>query len=60
MPAKSSLHELFGDLVVYRDLNPVDSRLPRFGAVWAELGLSGNTRPFEEFKRRLNRPRTST
>ena len=45
MPAKSSLHELFGDLVVYRDLNPVDSRLPRFEAAWAELGLPGATRP---------------
>jgi len=45
MPAKSSLYELFGDLVVYRDLNPVDSRLPLFEAVWAELGLPGATRP---------------
>jgi hypothetical protein len=45
MPATSSLYELFGDLVVYRDLNPVDSRLPRFEAASAEIGLSGATRP---------------
>jgi hypothetical protein len=45
MQAKSSLHELFGDLVVYRDLNPVDSRLPRFEAAWAEIGLPCATRP---------------
>jgi hypothetical protein len=45
MPANSSLYELFGDLVVYRDLNPVDSRLPRFEAASAEIGLSGAARP---------------
>jgi hypothetical protein len=45
MPAKSSLYDLFGDLVVYRDLNPVDPRLPRFEAATAEIGLPGTTRP---------------
>ncbi len=45
MPARSSLYELFGDLVVYRDLNPVDLRLPRFEAASAELGLTGSARP---------------
>jgi hypothetical protein len=42
---RSSLYELFGDLVVYRDLNPVDLRLPRFEAAWAEIGLPGAARP---------------
>jgi hypothetical protein len=42
---KSSLYELFGDLVVYRDLNPVDLRLPRFETIWAEIGPSGAVRP---------------
>jgi hypothetical protein len=45
MPANCSLYDLFGDLVVYRDLNPVDARLPRFEAASAELGLTGGTRP---------------
>jgi hypothetical protein len=45
MPADLSLYDLFGDLVVYRDMNPVDSRLPRFEAASAELGLSGAARP---------------
>jgi hypothetical protein len=42
---RSCLYELFGDLVVYRDLNPVDPRLPRFEAARAQLGLSGATCP---------------
>jgi hypothetical protein len=42
---RSCLYELFGDLVVYRDLNPVDPRLPRFEAARAELGLSGAACP---------------
>jgi hypothetical protein len=45
MPANSSLCDLFGDLVVYRDLNPVDQRLPRFEAVAAEIGLFDTSRP---------------
>jgi hypothetical protein len=45
MPARSSLYELFGDLVIYRDLNPVDPRLPRFETACAEIGLSDAVRP---------------
>jgi hypothetical protein len=45
MPANFSLYNLFGDLVVYRDLNPVDARLPRFEAASVEIGLSGTARP---------------
>jgi hypothetical protein len=45
MPVRSSLFDLFGDFVVYRDLNPVDTRLPRFETAWAEIGLSGGARP---------------
>jgi hypothetical protein len=72
MPAISSLHDLFGDLVIYRDLNPVDPRLPRFEAACAEIGLPGATRPrkhepayartmawFLQRARAIERPRTS-
>jgi hypothetical protein len=45
MPARSSLCELFGDLVVYRDLDPLDARLPRFETACAQAGLSGAARP---------------
>jgi hypothetical protein len=45
MPADSSLYDLFGDLVFYRDLNPVDRRLSRFEAACAELGLPAVARP---------------
>jgi hypothetical protein len=45
MPARSSLYELFGDLVVYRDLNPIDLRLPRFETAAAEIGLPCVARP---------------
>jgi hypothetical protein len=45
MAANSSLYDLFGDLVVYRDLNPVDARLPRFEAASVELDLAGAVRP---------------
>jgi hypothetical protein len=45
MPNKASLYDLVGDLVVYRDLDAVDRRLPRFVDSWAEMGLSGPARP---------------
>lgn len=39
MSSKLSLHDVFGDLVIYRDLNPVDSRLPPFSAAYAAMGF---------------------
>jgi len=45
MPTKSSLYDLVGDLVVYRNLDPVDPRLPRFAEAWAEMGLPAPKRP---------------
>ena len=45
MPSKVSLYDLIGDLVIYRDLDPVDPRLPRFKDAWADMGLSGPARP---------------
>ncbi len=44
-PATCSLYDLFGDLVIYRNLDPVDERLPRFSEVWAEIGLPDASRP---------------
>lgn len=43
--SKLSLYDLVGDLVVYRNLDPVDPRLPRFAEAWAEMGLSTPQRP---------------
>src|SRR5512139_3097615 len=40
-----SLAEVFGDLVIYRDLNAVDSRLPRYADIWHEIGMSGPIPP---------------
>jgi hypothetical protein len=40
-----SLSELFGDVVIYRDLNPVDSRIPGFAKAYREIGLPGPTPP---------------
>jgi hypothetical protein len=45
MSAKVSLYDLLGELVIYRDLDPVDQRLPRFADAWHEMGLSGPARP---------------
>ena len=45
MSAKLSLYELVGDLVLYRNLDPVDTRLPRFAEAWAEIGLPDPVRP---------------
>jgi hypothetical protein len=39
MPDALALCDILGDLVVYRDLNPVDQRLPRREALLAEAGL---------------------
>ncbi len=41
----ASLAELFGDLVIYRNLEPVDRRLPSFREAWREMGLDSPRRP---------------
>ena len=43
--SKLSLYDLVGDLVLYRNLDPVDARLPQFADAWAEIGLPDATRP---------------
>lgn len=43
--SKASIYDLVGDLVVYRDLDPVDLRLPRFADAWPQMELSGPARP---------------
>jgi hypothetical protein len=45
MSSKSSLFDLVGDLVIFRDLDPVDPRLPRFADAWRVIGLADATRP---------------
>jgi hypothetical protein len=40
-----SLADVFGDLVIYRDLNAVDSRLPRYAEIWHEIGMDGPIPP---------------
>jgi hypothetical protein len=45
MTTKTSIYDLVGDLVVYRDLDPVDSRLPRFSEAWPRMGLTAPARP---------------
>jgi hypothetical protein len=40
-----SLADVFGDLVIYRDLNPVDPRLPRYADIWHEIGMTGPIPP---------------
>jgi hypothetical protein len=37
----TSLQEIFGDLVILRNLVPVDQRLPGLAAAWQEMGLAG-------------------
>jgi hypothetical protein len=41
----TSLYELFGDLVILRNLAPVDQRLPALAQVWHEIGLDGPRTP---------------
>ncbi len=38
---RTTLAEFLGDTVVYRNLEPADSRLPGLSAAWRELGLEG-------------------
>jgi hypothetical protein len=45
MSAKASIYDLVGDLVLYRNLDPADARLPGFDDAWAEMGFSGPIRP---------------
>lgn len=45
MSSKLTLHDLLGDLVVFRDLNAMDPRIPGFDQAWPEMGLSGPARP---------------
>lgn len=41
----ASLADIFGDLIIYRDLNAVDERLPRYADIWHEIGMSGPIPP---------------
>jgi hypothetical protein len=43
--SKLSLYDLVGDLVIYRNLDPVDGRLPEFMDAWASIGLADAARP---------------
>ncbi len=45
MCMKSSIHDLFGDLVIYRNLDMADERLPRYVEAYAEMGLSSPIPP---------------
>ena len=45
MSALLSLYDLVGDLVLYRNLDPVDPQLPRFADARAEIGLPDAARP---------------
>lgn len=42
---RCSLSDVFGDLVIYRDLNAVDTRLPRYSEAWHEMGMDGRIPP---------------
>ena len=43
--ATTTLHELFGDLVILRDLAPFDPRLPGLADAWREMGLDSPRTP---------------
>lgn len=42
---RGRLSDLFGDMVIYRDLQPLDSRLPKTKIALRELGLSSDHMP---------------
>lgn len=42
---QSSLYELFGDLVILRNLAPADPRLPALAEAWQEMGLASPRTP---------------
>jgi len=41
----ASLSEMVGDLLIFRNLAPVDRRLPCFDDAWAEMGFASPRRP---------------
>lgn len=45
MAAESSLYDLVGDLVVFRNLSPVDPQIPDYDRAWAAMGMAGPARP---------------
>lgn len=45
MTTKPTLYDLFGDLVIYRSLDALDQRLPRFADAYAAMGLPGPIPP---------------
>lgn len=68
---QTSLHELFGDLLILRNLAPVDARLPALTEAWRDMGLESPRTPrkheldyaraaawFLRQARRLDRPGT--
>ena len=40
-----SLYDVFGDMVIYRNLNPVDRRMPRYDRTWREIGTDSPIPP---------------
>ncbi len=40
-----SLYDVFGDMVIYRNLNPVDPRMPRYDQAWREMGAGSPIPP---------------
>jgi hypothetical protein len=45
MSARLPLHALIGDLVVFRNLNPVDPAVPGYDEAWVQMGIQGSERP---------------
>lgn len=45
MASESSLYDLVGDLVVFRNLSPVDPQIPGYDEAWAEMGMPDPQRP---------------
>jgi hypothetical protein len=41
MSAQLSLYDFIGDLVVFRNLSPVDPQIPGYERAWAEMGMAG-------------------
>ena len=42
---RSTVSEFLGDLIVYRNLIPVDPRLPSLADIWEPIGLSSSGIP---------------
>ncbi len=45
MSTDFSLYDLVGDRVVFRNLTPLDPRIPGYDQAWAEMGMPGPDRP---------------